>query len=388
MITLKKGDTGSFVDMLQLALQRAGYNVPINGEFDEILENAVKEFQQTNNLDNDGIVGQKTWSLLEPYIFGYKTDENGNVTIFDFDVVPTNVRYTWDLVSYIVSGLAVRYQFVETGSIGKSVMGKDLYYLKIGKGEKEVLFNATHHANEWITTPLLLKFAEEYAKSFENGGKIADKDANNLFEKTTLYIIPCVNPDGMDVVNSAIPVGEYLNKVLEISRNYPQIPFPNGWKANINGVDLNLNYPANWQKAKEIKYNLGYTTPAPRDYVGTEPLSEPESLAMYNFTVKNNFLLTISYHTQGKVIYWKYLNYLPQNSYRIAQQLAEASGYTLSVTPSESAYAGYKDWFIQAFNKPGYTIEAGVGENPLPLSQFDEIYSDNLPLLATALEII
>ena len=160
MITLKKGDTGSFVDMLQLALQRAGYNVPINGEFDEILENAVKEFQQTNNLDNDGIVGQKTWSLLEPYIFGYKTDENGNVTIFDFDVVPTNVRYTWDLVSYIVSGLAVRYQFVETGSIGKSVMGKDLYYLKIGKGEKEVLFNATHHANEWFTTPLLFNFAE------------------------------------------------------------------------------------------------------------------------------------------------------------------------------------------------------------------------------------
>lgn len=388
MITLKKGDSGPFVEMLQLALQRAGYETNINGSFDEELENTLKEFQKANNITTDGIAGQQTWSLLEPYISGYKTDKDGNVTILDFDLVPASIRYTWELVSYIVSGLAVRYPFIETGSIGKSVMGKELYYLKMGRGENQALFNATHHANEWITTPLLLKFAEQYAKAFENNESIADKDVNILFENTTLYIIPCVNPDGMDAVNGALPVGEYLNKVLEISRNYPQIPFPDGWKANINGVDLNLNYPANWQRAKEIKYNLGYTTPAPRDFVGTEPLSEPESLAMYNFTVKNNFILTISYHTQGRVIYWKYLDYLPKNSYKIAQQLAAASGYTLSVTPAESAYAGYKDWFIQAFNKPGYTVEAGIGENPLPLEQFDEIYRDNLPLMATALEII
>ncbi len=388
MITLKKGDKGPFVEMLELALERAGYDVAINGEFNENLENTLKEFQKANKIDDDGIAGPQTWNLLEPYLFGYKTDTDGNVTFFDFDIVPTNIHYTWELVSYIVNGLAVRYPFLEMGSIGKSVMGKELYYLKAGRGEKNVMFNATHHANEWITTPLLLKFAEDYVKAFEKGENISGKDANALFENTTLYIIPCVNPDGMDVVNGATPIGEYSNKALEISRNYPQIPFPDGWKANINGVDLNLNYPANWQRAKEIKYNLGYTTPAPRDYVGTEPLSEPESLAMYNFTVQNNFDLTISYHTQGKVIYWKYINYLPENSYRIAQQLAKASGYILSVTPAESAYAGYKDWFIQAFNKPGYTVEAGEGENPLPLEQFDEIYSDNSPLLSTALEII
>ena len=58
-------------------------------------------------------------------------------------------------------------------------------------------------------------------------------------------------------------------------------------------------------------------------------------------------------------------------------------------TPPESAYAGYKDWFIKHFRRPGYTIEAGSGENPLPLSQFPEIYRDNLGILVTAaLEII
>ncbi len=387
MITLRLGEIGPIVEMLQLALQRAGYDTEINGNFNEELENTVKEFQQANGLTADGIVGKSTWAKLEPYLRGYTTDPQGNVTQLDFEIVPTNIRYVWELISYIIEGMAVRYPFIETGNIGKSIMGKDLFYIKIGTGPVEVMYNATHHGNEWIATPLLLKFAEQYADAFANNGEIAGKSAKELYDTKTLYIIPCVNPDGMDVVNGGLPAGEFYNRVLEISGNYPQIPFPDGWKANVAGVDLNLNYPANWQRAKEIKYELGFTTPAPRDFVGEEPLSEPESLAMYNFTVANQFALTLSYHTQGKVIYWKYLDYMPKNSYTIAQALADVSGYTLSLTPAESSYAGYKDWFIQAFNKPGYTVEAGIGVNPLPLEQFDEIYTDNIGLLVTALEM-
>lgn len=387
MITLRIGEIGPLVEMLQLALQRAGFETEINGGFNEELEQVVKEFQRENNLEPDGVVGKNTWARLEPYLLGYTTNSQGEKVPLDFDIVPTNIRYVWELVSYIVKGITARYPFVESGSIGKSIMGKDLYYLKIGTGPVEAFYNGEHHANEWITTPLLLKFAEEYAKAYTNDGNIGDISARELYDSKTLYIVACVNPDGMDTVNGGLPAGEYYNNVLEISGNYPQIPFPDGWKANVEGVDLNLNYPANWNRAKEIKYSQGFTSPAPRDFVGTEPLSEPESLAMYNFTTKHNFTLTLSYHTQGKVIYWKYLDYLPKNSYAIARALAEMSGYELSLTPSESAYAGYKDWFIQAYNKPGYTIEAGIGINPLPLEQFDEIYNDNLGLLVTALEM-
>lgn len=387
MITLRLGEIGPLVEMLQLALQRAGYETEINGGYDESLEQTVKEFQQANNLTADGIAGQRTWALLEPYLLGYTTNAEGDVVPFDFDIVPTNIRYVWELVSYIVRGIVARYPFVESGSIGQSIMGKDLYYLKIGTGPTEVFYNAEHHANEWITTPLLLKFAEQYAKAYQNGENIADRSAKELYDSKTLYIVACVNPDGMDVVNGGLPAGEYYNNVLAISGNYPQIPFPDGWKANVAGVDLNLNYPANWNRAKEIKYNLGFISPAPRDFVGAEPLSEPESLAMYNFTNQHQFALTLSYHTQGKVIYWKYLDYTPKNSYIIGRALEEASGYILSLTPTESSYAGYKDWFIQAYNKPGYTIEAGIGTNPLPLEQFDEIYEDNIGLLVTALEM-
>ena len=46
-----------------------------------------------------------------------------------------------------------------------------------------------------------------------------------------------------------------------------------------------------------------------------------------------------------------------------------------------SGYAGYKDWFIMNYDRPGYTVEAGLGENPLPMSQFAQIYEDNKEIL-------
>ena len=74
-------------------------------------------------------------------------------------------------------------------------------------------------------------------------------------------------------------------------------------------------------------------------------------------------------------------------SEKIAEFFSEVSGYKYEETPTESGYAGYKDWFIDKYFRPGYTIEAGEGENPLPLAQFDEIYNDNEGILSGALAL-
>lgn len=106
---------------------------------------------------------------------------------------------------------------------------------------------------------------------------------------------------------------------------------------------------------------------------------------MFDFTADHEFRLILAYHTQGEVIYWKYLDIEPPNGYDIGRALAAVSGYKLDEVPTESGFAGYKDWFILFYNRPGYTVEAGRGTNPLPLSQFGRIYNDNVGIMATAL---
>lgn len=149
---------------------------------------------------------------------------------------------------------------------------------------------------------------------------------------------------------------------------------------------MNLQFPADWEKAREIKYALGYNKPAPRDFVGYAPLSAPESLAIYNFILSKNISLMITYHTQGEVIYWQYQNYAPSISRQIAEQFSRVSGYMVSNTPYESGFAGLKDWYVFYYRRPGFTIEAGKGTNPLPISQFNEIYNKNLGILILGLK--
>lgn len=297
-------------------------------------------------------------------------------------IVPTTIAYTSCLLQSNIEQLKKRYRFLKTGNIGYSVLGKPIPYIQIGNGTKEVMYSASIHANEWITSVVFMKFVEDFSKAYENNDFIYGYSAREIFNNTKIYIVPMVNPDGVDLVTGVVKenTGVY-NQFRDISLNFPNIPFPSGWKANFNGVDLNLQFPAGWENAREIKFAQGYTRPAPRDFVGYGPLTEPEALALYNFTLVHNFRLILAYHTQGEVIYWKYANYLPEGSEEIGKRFAEASGYTLDITPPESAFAGYKDWFIQEYNRPGYTIEAGLGENPLPISQFDKIYNDNIGIL-------
>lgn len=300
-------------------------------------------------------------------------------------IVKTDVPMTYELCEQTILELVRTYPFLRTEVLTETAFDRNIRTLVIGDGPRKVIYSASHHANEWITTPLILRFVEEFAAALQNGGQIFGVDAMVLAQRATIYTVPMVDPDGVDLVTGAIGEGDGQYEIARrMAENYPAIPFPDGWKANLLGVDLNLQYPAGWLRAREIKFSQGFTRPGPRDYVGRAPLDQRESKALAGYTEYIDPALILAYHAQGKEIYWSFMNYEVPGARELGEEFARVSGYTLTEPAPNSSFAGYKDWFIQAFRRPGYTIEVGSGINPLPLEQFDEIYRDNLGILVTA----
>lgn len=418
METLLPGSTGPYVKLVQSLLARIGYNPgPVDGVYGVQTQRAVAAFQRDNGLDPDGITGPATWAAFQRILRGYDvytirpgdtlyniarkyyTTVNAIITAnpgirpnflivgqkinvpYGIDVVFTDIDITYTIMEMNIRALKARYPFLETGIAGKSVEGKNLYYMRMGTGPNQVFYNASHHANEWITTPLLMKFTENFLRAYSVRGSIQGYNIADIWRRSSIYIIPMVNPDGVDIVVEGItPSNPYYNLVTSLVAA-TGLPLERVWKANIRGVDLNLNYPAEWEREKELEIQQGITGPAPRDYGGPAPLSEPESAAMVNFTQQHNFRLVIAYHTQGEVIYYQFENLAPPESLRIARMFANISGYAVSDNPGEASFAGYKDWFIQEYRRPGYTIEVGRGTNPIPMTQFNTIYRQNEGIL-------
>ncbi len=263
--------------------------------------------------------------------------------------------------------------------IGRSVLGCPIFAAKIGCGVRRVLVVAGQHGNEWIGTRALMRFIVALC-----GGCVCGIAARDLLDKCTFFFVPLANPDGVELAQGRSCRGEAFNNARLIGGDFPEIPFPTGWKANINGVDLNLQFPAGWERARQIKFSAGFDRPAPRDYVGPSPLSEPESRSLAEYTRFVCPDTVVALHSQGEVIYWRYNGYEPSGSRALGERMSRVSGYTLELTPPLSDNAGFKDWFIAEFGRPGYTVELGLGENPLPDKQLAHIFQRAAAILVQA----
>jgi len=254
-------------------------------------------------------------------------------------------------------------------TLGYSVWGRPIACLEGGSGTKKVLFCAAFHGSEWITARILWRFLAEFGKR------------EDLNRAARLWAVPCVNPDGVILAMGRLPVWspQYL-----VARGIAgeDLGFPLTWKANGRGVDLNLNYPSGWDTAVRIK---GLSEPAPRNWPGPFPLSEPESRLMAELAEDIRPDVMVTLHAQGEEIYWEYGGIRPEGGEALGREMARRSGYALTEVPPESAYGGYKDWFIDRFRKPAFTVECGLGTNPLPLSRLDEICGRVFPILETAI---
>jgi g-D-glutamyl-meso-diaminopimelate peptidase len=278
--------------------------------------------------------------------------------------VSSKLPYGSGILTKQIKTLKKLYPFINIESIGTSVLGNPIQEIRIGKGLKKVHMNASFHANEWITSMVLMRLVNQYLISLTHRSTFRSVNTINLYNETELSIVPMVNPDGVDLVLNG-PSTSNRQEVMEINEGSDEFVH---WKANIRGVDLNNQFPANWEIEQERK---APKSPAPRDYPGSSSLSEPEAKAMADLINKNQYDRILAFHTQGEEFYWGYEGFEPPESEILAKEFERVSGY--KAIRNVDSHAGFKDWYIQEYKCPGFTIELGRGINPLPLSQFDDI---------------
>ena len=294
--------------------------------------------------------------------------------------------YTYDVLKADLEALAREFPDLERGSIGRSVWGSELYYLRLGEGDTKIMYNGAHHGMEWITSAMLMRFARDYLKAKKAKISLNGFNVSALDKKCSLYIVPMLNPDGVRLSAQGLP------RCLE-QREKQCLLRMNGsdnfsrWQANARGVDLNHNYDAMWKQSKDMETEYGIYSPGPTRFSGSRPESEPESHALAEFTRKHKFDMTIAFHSQGKVIYHGFMGKEPPKSRIIAKAFTKISPYIIDQTEGIASYGGFKDWFVDKFNKPGFTVEVGEGKNPLPVEQLPKIYKETLPILLGAMTV-
>jgi len=241
---------------------------------------------------------------------------------------------------------------VRLKSIGKTVEGRDIALIELGNGSRRIFLSGATHAREYISTSYLMYMIDRYAYAYSIGGSFEEFNISEILDNVTFCIVPMVNPDGVNLVQNGIGY--------------------TSWKANINGVDLNRNYPNNWYVNRPV------TSPASSLFKGYSPLSEPETKAIMDYLNSNMCWAYLSFHAQGEGIYgWNDSNagYYPQFNSMVSR-IINASGFKKLTDTSNTDYGTFGDTVRETFLKPTLTMELCnyVGSYPYPNEDFDKAW--------------
>lgn len=291
-------------------------------------------------------------------------------------IVRTKGIYDYETMLQQLHQLIDQYKLLTVDIIGKSVEGRAIYLVKLGHGSKKVLLDGAHHGNEWISSFLLMTMIEHYAYYYHTGLAWDTYDVRSLLGEYTLYIVPMVNPDGVDIV--ATNGRSSLERKALVRMNGGSNNFA-GWKANARGVDLNRQYPTNWPLAR----SYGPKVPARANYAGPEPLSEPEIVAMCQLHESQRFAAHLTYHSVGNVLYYYYYQKGAQlqRDRSLVEAVSSHTGY--SVRHGSGGIGGMaRDHVVTTYQIPCIIVELGQNK-ARPLPEFASIWEKNcqVPLL-------
>ena len=275
----------------------------------------------------------------------------------------------------LMSALCGRYTALNRVVLGHSLLRREMAALVLGEDAAvRVLMTAAFHGQEWITTLCALRLWEEMASHLRAHLPLCGVSLHRALRGRQLWLVPLVNPDGVEIARyGSFAAGAYAATAARMGADTPGV-----WRGNARGVDINSNFNAGWEEMQALAQKSG-------KICGAHPESEPETRILAALCRRLPFRHAVALHTQGEEIYWRYGAHTPPQSEMMARVLAAVSGYAVADPSEEAAHGGFKDWFIDTFHRPAFTLELGRGQNPLPLRDFESIYAKAREMLLLSL---
>ena len=273
--------------------------------------------------------------------------------------------------------LIEKYGNLQQTIVARSILSRPIEGYFVGEGKKYILICATHHALESVTTNIAFLLADLLLEK-RKGGNINGVDCKLMLSKYCFLILPCVNPDGVELRYRGVSDSLLRERQLRMSGG----DF-SSWQANARGVDLNHNYDSGFLEYKRLEGERGII-PGPTLYSGEYPESEPETRGVANLIRALSPASVVSLHTQGEEIYYQPKD---RKTARRAERLASLCGYTVGIPEGTAAYGGLSD-YAGSLGIPSFTLELGMGINPLDECEIPQIFSrvgEALAILPTLL---
>ena len=314
-----------------------------------------------------------------------KKEKHGtNFTIKGMNVVSTKTaKYTYKQMEKDLKKLKSKYNYIFSyNSLGKTQDNRNIYSVIIGNSnaKKQIVVQATMHAREYINSLLAMRQIEAICANFYTG-TYNGKYYSEIFDNICLHIIPMTNPDGVTI--SQYGAKGINNKTLrknieKMCKKYgkSKTSYYTRWKANGRGVDLNRNYPLNFDKFKCIK------SARSEGYKGKTAGSENETKILLKLINDVKPVTVISYHSTGSIIYWNFnqkstLQKKCKSLFNVVKKLTKY----VDAEPNKSKKAKlgpyFSDWLCDKKKIPALTIETGRGICPIKKSEFDTIWKKN-----------
>lgn len=359
------------------------------------IQSSVSTEETTKEMSTEAVIDEMTSQTEESVETASDTASDTAVQALEKPENPdaiidlSTTLYSYQKMENDLQLLAGYYpQYMTLDTAGVTADGRNLYVIYFGNqnASRQIFICAATHAREYMTAQLVMKQLEYYCAHYEDGSYNGTA-YRDIFENTCFVIVPMVNPDGVSISQfgeeglNREDLRKNLRAIYESDKNggYTDEAYDTyltRWKANGMGVDLNRNYSPGWESVTDR------TAPSSGLYKGTQPGSEAESQALMNIVDGlSNPLLAISYHSYGSLVYWQYGQAEPLWS-KNQQLAAHVEALTTYYQAGYSNEAGFSNWCVNVKGIPSVTIETGLVPTPLPLDQFELLWSQNKEMWA------